>query len=256
MAEDAGNGITRYTAGLFKTFNVANMAKNEIRGLGYPDAFVVAFFNGKRINISEARAMMGDTQPTDEISFNNNENTTNNNTSINETTTSTNITTEEVKDGISKDVRNIEGVFYTIQVGVYSKPITADQLNNLTPLNSERTANGLIRYTSGIYKNIDDANAAKNRAVNLGITDAFIIAYQNGNKITVAQANELLGSNNSTPVNNNTNEVEVTNENTSPNNNTSENNTSTSTDENENTTSNTTTTAKENNEEAVETVET
>lgn len=223
MAEDAGNGITRYTAGLFKTFNVANMAKNEIRGLGYPDAFVVAFFNGKRINISEARAMMGDTQPTDEISFNNNQNTTNNNTSINETTTNTNITTEEVKDGISKDVRNIEGVFYTIQVGVYSKAITPDQLNNLSPLNSERTANGLIRYTSGVYKNLADANAGKEKAKSFGIADAFIIAYNNGRKITVAEANQLLGetststptntSSEITPNNNSSNQTDIENNN-------------------------------------------
>lgn len=258
MAEDAGNGITRYTAGLFKTFNVANMAKNEIRTMGYPDAFVVAFFNGKRININEARAMLNETSTTEEeISFTNTANQTNNQQSSNNnqpTNNNTPITTEEVKDGISKDVRNIEGVFYTIQVGVYSKPITADQLNNLTPLNSERTANGLIRYTSGIYKNLNDANAAKNRAVNLGITDAFIIAYQNGNKITVAQANELLGSNNSSPANNNTTEVEVINENTSSNNNTSGNNTSTSTVENA--TSNTSSTTNENNEEPIETIET
>ncbi|MCW8967349.1 MAG: hypothetical protein OQK43_02245 [Flavobacteriales bacterium] len=260
MAEDAGNGITRYTAGLFKTFNVANMAKNEIRTMGYPDAFVVAFFNGKRININEARAMLNETSTTEEeISFTNTAKQTNNQQSSNNNQTTNNntpINTEEVKDGISKDVRNIEGVFYTIQVGVYSKPITADQLNNLTPLNSERTANGLIRYTSGIYKNLNDANAAKNRAVNLGITDAFIIAYQNGNKITVTQANELLGSNNSSPANNNTTEVEVTNENTSSNNNTSGNNTSTSTVENENATSNTSSTTNENNEEPIETVET
>lgn len=257
MAEDAGNGITRYTAGLFKTFNVANMAKNEIRTMGYPDAFVVAFFNGKRININEARAMLAETPTTEEeISFTNTNQTNNQQPSNNNQTTNNNkpITTEEVKDGISKDVRNIEGVFYTIQVGVYSKPITADQLNNLTPLNSERTANGLIRYTSGIYKNLNDANTAKNRAVNLGITDAFIIAYQNGNKITVAQANELLGSNNSTPANNNTTEVEVTNENASSNNNTSENNTSTV--ENDNATSTNTTTTNENNEAPNETVET
>ncbi len=250
MAEDAGNGITRYTAGLFKTFNVADMAKNEIRTMGYPDAFVVAFFNGKRININEARAMLNETGTTENVTFTNVNNTNNQTISNNNQTTNSNQpTTEEVKDGISKDVRNIEGVFYTIQVGVYSNPITADQLNNLTPLNSERTANGLIRYTSGIYKNINDANTAKNRAVNLGITDAFIIAYQNGSKISVAQANELLGSNNSTSTNNNSTIAETTNENTLTENgtfNTSNDNTSTSNS----------TTSNENNEESVNAEET
>jgi len=58
-AEDAGNGITRYTAGLFKTFDVADIAKTEIRSIGYSDAFVVAFYNGKRININKAKEMLG-----------------------------------------------------------------------------------------------------------------------------------------------------------------------------------------------------
>ena len=203
MAEDAGNGITRYTAGLFTSFNVANEAKNSIREIGYPDAFVVAFFNGKRININEARAMLNEPNNNLQTSDNNAQVVdnkslpiaigTNNNSQTSRTNeTETLSTTEEVKDGISKDVRNIDGIFYTVQVGVYSKEITAGQLNNLSPINSERTANGLIRYTSGIYKNLDEANAAKDRIRNIGISDAFVIAYHNGKKITVTQASDLL----------------------------------------------------------------
>ena len=199
MAEDAGNGITRYTAGLFNSFNIANEAKNSIREIGYPDAFVVAFLNGKRININEARAMLNEPIYTSQPLNNNSQVVDNNSQSSNNSLetlrtnkTETTIQTEEVKDGISKDVRNIDGVFYTVQVGVYSKEITAGQLNNLSPINSERTANGLIRYTSGVYKNLDEANAAKDRIRNIGISDAFVIAYHNGKKITVTQASDLL----------------------------------------------------------------
>jgi len=202
MAEDAGNGITRYTAGFFKTFNMANEAKNSIRTIGYSDAFVVAFFNGKRININEARAMMND-----DLAANNNEsepintNTSNENTSS-ENNNSTSIPEaatnyEEVVDGVSTDVHKIAGVFFTIQVGVYSKPVTADQLSNVTPLNSERTANGLIRYTSGVYKTLNEANQAKDRIRNLGITDAFVIAYANGNRVGVSEAVGYLNSSSS-----------------------------------------------------------
>ena len=210
MAEDAGNGITRYTAGFFKTFNMANEAKNSIRSIGYEDAFVVAFMNGKRININEARALQNG-NVVDEGNFtvnatnktNINENVVNNNTT---TTTNKTVVTEEVKDGVSTDVRNIGGVFYSIQVGVYSKPVTAGQLSNVSPLNSERTTNGLIRYTSGVYKNLTDANSAKDKIRALGITDAFVVAYNGGNKITVTEATQLLGSGSSTvtsPTNNN-----------------------------------------------------
>ncbi len=213
MAEDAGNGITRYTAGLFNSFNVANEAKTSIRSIGYGDAFVVAFLNGKRININEARAMVNEANTPSENNFAVNENTnanntanntsttnTNNNTTTNNTVT-TNNQTEEVKDGVSTDVRNIEGIFFTIQVGVYSKQVTAGQLNNVSPINSERTTSGLIRYTSGVYKTLNDANVAKDRIRGLGITDAFVIAYNGGAKITVAQATELLNGGNITSTN-------------------------------------------------------
>ncbi|NQX99241.1 MAG: hypothetical protein HRT73_15390, partial [Flavobacteriales bacterium] len=200
MAEDAGNGITRYTAGLFKTFNMANEAKKAIRDIGYSDAFVVGFYNGKRISMNEARAMLAETNNTGEEDFAIN-NSSNNTTATNETNnvvTTEPIVTEEVKDGVSTDVRNIDGVFYAIQVGVYSKPVTAGQLNNVSPLNSERTAGGLIRYTSGVYKTLAEANVAKERIRGLGITDAFVVAYNGGRKIKVAEATSLLGSGNTT----------------------------------------------------------
>ncbi len=201
MAEDAGNGITRYTAGLFNTFNMANEAKNAIRTIGYPDAFVVAFYNGKRININEARAMAGGTP----MASNENTNqsaTTSSNQENSSTTTLAKLpepkaNVQLVEDGISTDVNKIKGVFFTVQVGVYSKAITADQLNNVTPLNSERTANGLIRYTSGVYPNLTDANAAKDRIKTLGITDAFVIAYANGNRVSVNEAVNFIATDNS-----------------------------------------------------------
>ena len=212
MTEDAGNGITRYTAGLFTGVNMAVEAKNAIRSIGYSDAFVVAFYNGKRISIAEARTMAdngavaennspaNNTTPIvneNETAANNNATETNSNEepNSNEPPVVIQPTTEEVKDGVSTDVRNITGVFYAIQVGVYSKPVSSGQLNNVSPLNSERLAGGLIRYTSGVFKTLAEANTAKDRIRSLGITDAFVVAYNGGQKITVASANDLLSSN-------------------------------------------------------------
>jgi hypothetical protein len=203
LAEDAGNGITRYTAGLFKSFNVANEAKKMIRDIGYNDAFVVGFFNGKRVSMNEARAILDDksvakesiainSNPefnTTEIDFETQNNSNNTSPSLEE---SQPITTEEVKDGVSTDVRNIEGAFYAIQVGVYSKQVTEGQFNNVSPLNSERTASGLIRYTSGVHKTLAEANVAKDRIRGLGIIDAFVVAYKEGKKVTVAAVTSSL----------------------------------------------------------------
>jgi len=217
MAEDAGNGITRYTAGLFNTFNMANEAKNSIRSIGYNDAFVVAFMNGKRININEAKAILDGNEVDKENFTVDTENNTTNFNNNNQNTTENKVVTEEVKDGVSTDVRNIDGVFFAVQVGVYSKPVTSGQLNNVSPLNSERTNSGLIRYTSGVYKNLSDANAARDRIRNIGITDAFVVAYNGGNKILVAQASQMLSSGSSETNNiteNNTNNDVVADDNT------------------------------------------
>src|SRR5690606_20556780 len=59
-AENTTSGLFRYSAGLFELYQVADAAKNEIRKLGYADAFVVAYYNGKRITASDARDMVRD----------------------------------------------------------------------------------------------------------------------------------------------------------------------------------------------------
>ncbi|MCB0812193.1 MAG: SPOR domain-containing protein, partial [Flavobacteriales bacterium] len=57
MGESAGNGLVRYTAGLFTGFGSADQAKEQVRGRGYRDAFVVAYLDGRRISLAEARTL-------------------------------------------------------------------------------------------------------------------------------------------------------------------------------------------------------
>ena len=60
MGERLNSGITRYTVGLFTEYPEANFAKQEVRGIGYNDAFVVAFLDGERISLNQALAQTGD----------------------------------------------------------------------------------------------------------------------------------------------------------------------------------------------------
>jgi len=259
MAEDAGNGITRYTAGLFTDFNAAIYARDEIRSIGYPDAFVVAFYNGKRISIPEARKIMEQqgqsvAQTNINVSTPNN-NTTQQNTTENNPTEPTELSVNEnapsVDNGVSVDVENIKGVFYTVQVGVYSKPVTEGPLLTIKPLNSEKTDSGLIRYTSGRFTNLEDARKHKQK-VNALIPDAFITAYANGKRIPVEEATKLLQQSTAQPQNNTTGQTQQNTSGASNNNFENQENSSTENETNTNnfteTTENNTTATPEENE--------
>ncbi len=198
-AETAGNGYIRYTAGNFNKIENANAVKNDLRGLGYADAFVVVFFNGKRITYAEALDLLakegktvdenasktaGITANVNIPKVNNppaNNNVATNNVPNNTVNANTNVP-DEVK--VVKNLTEINDLLFTVQIGLYSRPVKQRQLFNLSPIYSEKLPNGLIRYTAGIYKNTDRMVTDKNKVVSLGIRDAFTSAYLNGKRIT------------------------------------------------------------------------
>jgi hypothetical protein len=89
-------------------------------------------------------------------------------------------------------VETVKGLFFTVQVGVYSKPTALDKLFNITPLNSERTETNKIRYTTGVFLDMDKVRSRKDQAVTLGVKDAFITAYLNGKRIPMRDARALV----------------------------------------------------------------
>ncbi len=49
------SGKIKYFTGIFYSSNSANKALNDIREYGFPDAFIVSFYNGKTIKIEKAK---------------------------------------------------------------------------------------------------------------------------------------------------------------------------------------------------------
>jgi hypothetical protein len=92
----------------------------------------------------------------------------------------------------ARQVETIKGLFFTVQVGVYSRPVPLDKLFNITPLNSERTETAKVRYTTGIYTDMAPARSRRDEAVTLGVKDAFITAYLNGKRIPMREADALI----------------------------------------------------------------
>ena len=92
----------------------------------------------------------------------------------------------------ARQVETIAGLFFTVQVGVYSKPVPLGKIFNISPLNTERTETDKIRYTTGIFLDMDRARERKDETVVLGVKDAFITAYLNGKRIPMREATALL----------------------------------------------------------------
>ena len=51
----SGSNVLKYYAGLFRSINTVTLALDQIRMNGFPDAFVVAYFDGKLISTEKAR---------------------------------------------------------------------------------------------------------------------------------------------------------------------------------------------------------
>jgi hypothetical protein len=227
--EELANGITRYTVGVFAEEILANEAKKEVRDLGFSDAFVVAYLNGVRISLresrnyktSEALAAQNTTSTLEEIETSGveeaskaTEETTNispeealPNASIKSEATSSPEAKEDTFNPIesaddyyekfpdaaeANQIEVLSGLFFTVQIGVYSKPVPSKEIFNIAPLNSESLANNNIRYSTGIYTNLQEAARRKEQVKNLGIEDAFVTAYYNGKRIGISAAKEKL----------------------------------------------------------------
>ena len=88
---------------------------------------------------------------------------------LNETITNSNINTS------FGNISDIEGFFYSVQIGIYRNYVTAEQLKNLTPIFYEILPNGTNRYFSGKYYSEAEAETARKAIVAKGIKGARVL---------------------------------------------------------------------------------
>ncbi len=222
--ESVGNGLTRYAVGMFTTPEGAVKATQTVRERGYRDAFVVAYQDGRRVSLTQAmraaRPVSASTEiaadlpvsaptriappatmavlPSDSALAAEQEVLSKYPTSVEQVLAQFQPPADatayysDPKAAPARQVETVKGLFFTVQVGVYSKPTALDKLFNITPLNSERTENAKIRYTTGVFTDMDKARSRKDQTVSLGVKDAFITAYLNGKRIPMRDARALI----------------------------------------------------------------
>jgi hypothetical protein len=83
------------------------------------------------------------------------------------------------------------GIVYSIQLGAYSHEVDPKVFKGLNPIRAEKLTDTKHNYHTGVFYTYKQAEAAKKEVVNAGLKDAFIVAYQDGKKISVAQAIRL-----------------------------------------------------------------
>jgi hypothetical protein len=211
------NGITRYMAGYFNSSQKVVEARDQIRELGYADAFAIAYCDGKRITLAEARIMeangtclpKGENELVMEMAANTA--VTMGLADTNKIPKQANYTYNQAPGAAKAEpIEKHLGLFFTVQVGVFNKPVNANTVYNLTPLMTLRLPNGQIRYSAGIFNSVDEARPKKQEAIDRGVKDAFITAYYNGQRINLAEAQQLLADKGTSILDNNMNKPSTT----------------------------------------------
>ena len=84
------------------------------------------------------------------------------------------------------------GLFFRIQLGVYSKPVECDYFGGIQPITAESVQeNKTIKYYAGIFKRFDTADISLRKIKELGFKEAFLVAFYDNKKIPVNRAREL-----------------------------------------------------------------
>ena len=193
--EQVNNGIIRYTVGLFADKGSAYNAQNRVRSLGYSDAFVVAYCDGERMTVAQADALIRQgkcvpqTGSQDYLATSTSSPEQYNQSAVVKPKSTYNLAPNAAP---AIAVEDMKGLFFTVQVGVYNYPIPASRLYNIDPLNTNLSEKGQIRYSTGRFDDVSTAITRRDEIRRIGISDAFVTAYYDGQRISIAEARKLL----------------------------------------------------------------
>jgi hypothetical protein len=158
------DGLYKYLTGSFTNFDAAAKHKVEMILKGYNGAFIAAYKDGKRVSLTEAGATMPKKGE------------------------------QEISDSSAVNGANKNLVTFKVQVGAFKNEPPAEKLelfNKVKGISKETTSAGLNRYVVGSFNDYKSAEALKAEMIRNGLTDAFVIAFFNGEYISIQEAIEL-----------------------------------------------------------------
>ncbi|HTA26446.1 MAG TPA: SPOR domain-containing protein [Bacteroidia bacterium] len=157
------NGLYKYTTGNFTDLGEAQKYLNQLRAIGYTDAFITGTGGGNPAASNNAAAVANGTP----------------------------------KQGSAAAIAQAvgTGLVYKIQLGVFGS-VAPDQhfmstLNQFQDMKVVKDNAGLSHYLVGSYTSYKDATDAMNKAKAGGIKDVCVMAFNNGHYISNAQAQSM-----------------------------------------------------------------
>lgn len=192
--------LFHYISGFHNNLDDALKSRAQIKGVGYEDAFIVAYCDGERIPIFRAKELLasGECVPI----------TKNVGPQIDYTIIVKRPGTDQPMDKEVDPNYNIaegaakaqaselkKGLFFTVQIGVYNRPARSEEIGDMPDLITTLLPNGQLRYSSGEFRSAEDANKRIPLAKERGFTDAFVTAYYEGKRISIEKAAALLRDN-------------------------------------------------------------
>ncbi len=167
-------GTISYSAGIFKTINKANAEKNKVVAAGIKDAFVVAYYNGRRIELKEAIKRQSGSSTgykTKKLSY-----------------------APKTQQAKKAQAQNI---VFQVQLAAYMGAAPTDalkkikQLANTKQMHTKVNQYGLTVYRIGDYYDYQQAVAMRNKCINAGFNDSYIVATKDTKEISVYEALNL-----------------------------------------------------------------
>lgn len=96
----------------------------------------------------------------------------------------------QIGNTVIKNLGDIKGVFYTVQIGAFSKKTIPPVIQKFKVVFRGEVDANMMRYTTGIFDDVEEARVEADKITKTGIK-AFVIAYNRGKKITFAEAKKM-----------------------------------------------------------------
>lgn len=159
-------GITKYVTGSFNTYQQAYIHKLDMRKMGFSGAFTVAYKDGKRIKVTDLVNQEKFKQVKQSISPVEKELKK----------------VEEVKPAVESTESAKPKVSYKVQIGAYKQGEEPVELSRFPEVEME-VYGQYKRYLSGDFSSYNEANQHKKTIKEKGFGDAFVVAYNNGQRV-------------------------------------------------------------------------